>query len=344
VLEAGGSVDGMGGLYRRGFDARRIAPAKILRTMRAAILRAHGATPEPGDWDEPRPADGQAAVDVLVAGLNPVDLSIASGRFYQGPPPIPSIVGSEGIVRLPDGRRAYVDATVKPFGTMAERTLIDPAGAIPLPDGVDDGVAVALGIAGLAAWLGLEWRAGLQAGEHVLVLGASGTVGQVAVQAARLLGAGRVVAAARSAEALERARGLGADAAVQLGDDVDLAEAFREATEGRLDVVVDPLWGPPALAAMQAASRYARVVQLGQSAAAELSLPSAVVRGRPLSLLGHTNFAAPAEVKRAAYTRMAEAAAAGELTVEVERVPLERVGEAWERQASSPRRKLVIVP
>jgi len=227
---------------------------------------------------------------------------------------------------------------------MAERALIDPGSAYPIPDGLDEGVAVALGISGLAAWLALTWRAKLQEGEHVLVLGASGVLGQIAVQAAKLLGAARVVAAARSAEGLERCLALGADATVRLGEPEDLPAAFSAAADGRIDVVIDPLFGEPFVAAVNAASFGARIVQIGAGAGAEATISSAPIRGKMLVLMGHTNFAAPPEVKREAYGKLAEAAGGGEIVVEVERIPLEQVGEAWERLAAGSHRKLVLVP
>jgi NADPH:quinone reductase-like Zn-dependent oxidoreductase len=312
--------------------------------VRAAILREYGAPPEPGEFRDPQPGDGQELVEVLAAGLNPVDISIASGTFYGGRPELPCVAGREGVGRRADGERVYFDGPAPPFGSFAQRAPIDSQDAIPLPEGLDEALAVCFGIAGLAAWLGLEWRAGLRRGETVLVLGASGVVGQVAVQAARLLGAGRVVAAARSGEGLQRAGGLGADATVQIGAVDDLAGAFAEAAGGGVDVVVDPVWGEPAAAAIQAANRGGRLVQIGQSAAPEALISSAAVRGRVLEILGHTNFAAPGEIKRAAYERMAAHAAAGELRMEVERIPLEDVAGAWARQQASPRHKLVIVP
>jgi NADPH2:quinone reductase len=300
------------------------------------------------EWEEPRAeGDDQVVAEVLAAGLNPVDISLASGKFYAGPPPVPYVVGREAVVRLPDGTRAYVDATAFPFGTFAERTLIPAGVAIPVSDELDDGLAVALGVAGLAAWLPLEWRAELKPGERVLVLGASGSVGLIAVQAAKLLGAGRVVAAARSEEGLERARESGADATVSLAEEGDadaLASAFREAAEGDLDVVIDPVWGEPAVAAITALGRFGRHVQIGQSAAPEATITSAAIRGKPLAILGHTNFAVPFEVRRAAYERMARHATAGEIRVDVERIPLANVADAWERQQRSPNQKLVIVP
>jgi NADPH:quinone reductase-like Zn-dependent oxidoreductase len=269
---------------------------------------------------------------------------LSYGPLHSPPPPLPCVVGREGVGRRAGGERVYFDGSAPPFGSFAQRAPIDPQDAIPLPEGLDEALAVCFGIAGLAAWLGLEWRGGLRQGETVLVLGASGVVGRVAVQAARLLGATRVVAAARSREGLEQAVELGADATVQIGAVDDLAGALAEAAGGGVDVILDPVWGEPAAAALQAANRGGRLVQIGQSAGPEALISSAAVRGRVLEILGHTNFAAPREIKRAAYERMAAHAAAGELRLDVERVPLEDVADAWARQQASPHRKLVIVP
>jgi NADPH:quinone reductase-like Zn-dependent oxidoreductase len=310
--------------------------------MRAAVLHEYGV-PSPGEFEEPVAADGQAVVEVLAAGLNPVDVAICAGRFYAGKPPLPSVAGREGVGTLA-GKRVYFDAPIVPFGSMAERALVDLDSTYPVPDGLDEGVAVALGISGLAAWLALTWRAQLQEGEHVLVLGASGVLGQIAVQAAKLLGATRVVAAARSAEGLERCLALGADAAVRLGEPDDLPTALAAAADGRIDVVIDPLYGEPFVAAVNAASFGARLVQIGAGAGAEATIPSAPIRGKMLVLMGHTNFAAPPEVKREAYGKLAEAAARGEIVVDVDRVPLEQVGDAWDRLAAGSHRKLVLVP
>jgi NADPH:quinone reductase-like Zn-dependent oxidoreductase len=310
--------------------------------MRAAVLHEYGV-PRAGEFDEPAGGPGRAVVEVLAAGVNPVDVAICAGRFYAGRPPLPSVAGREGVGLL-DGRRVYFDAPLAPFGSMAERAPIDPDSTYPIPDGVDDGVAVALGISGLAAWLALTWRAQMKEGEHVLVLAASGVLGQIAVQSSKLLGAGRVVAAARSQEGLERCLELGADAIVPLGEPDDLPAAFTEAAEGRIDVVVDPLFGEPLVAAVNAASFGARLVQLGSGAGAEATLPSAAIRGKLLAIMGHTNFAAPVEVKREAYRRLADAAARGDLRVDTDPLALERVGEAWERLAAGSHKKIVLVP
>jgi NADPH:quinone reductase-like Zn-dependent oxidoreductase len=310
--------------------------------MRAAVLHELGV-PRPDDFPEPQAGDGQAVVEVLAAGLNPVDVAISAGRYFAGAPPLPAVAGREGVGLL-NGRRVYFDAPILPYGSMAERALIDPQGTYDVPDGVEDGVAIALGTSGTAAWLALTWRAQLKPGEHVLVLAASGVLGQIAVQAARSLGAGRVVAAARSREGLQRCLELGADAAVELGGVDDLPAALAEAAGGRIDVVVDPLFGAPFAAAVKAASFGARIVQLGAGAGDQSTLSSAAIRGKLLEILGHWNFGAPPKQKRDAYTRLSALAASGELKVEVEPIELERVQQAWERLQAGSHRKIVLLP
>jgi NADPH:quinone reductase-like Zn-dependent oxidoreductase len=312
--------------------------------MRAAVLHEHGEPPRADDFDEPSEADGHVVAEVTAAGINHLDLLKASGGFYTGPPPLPSVVGSDGVGRLADGRRVFFDTTRAPHGAMAERTLVPEDELLDVADGVDDDVAAALGNSGLAAWTALEWRAELQQGETVLVLGATGAVGNVAVHAAKLLGAGRVVAAARGGERLERMRARGADAVVDLDAGEDLAEALKEATGDGADVIVDPLWGEPAVAAMGAAKLGARHLQVGHMASPTVDLPAMAVRSVTLSLLGFVVFRVPLDVRRDAYRRLTEHAARGEIEVDVERVPLDDVEDAWRRQQSGPDAKLVVMP
>ena len=224
---------------------------------------------------------------------------------------------------------------------MAEWTAIDPEVAIEVPDGVDDGLAVSFGISGLAAWLALTWRAELEPGESVLVLGASGVVGQIAVQGARLLGAGRVVAAARSEEGLAWAREqLGGDAVVELDEADDLTERLAEAAGGGFDVVIDPIWGTAAMAAIGALNQEGRLVQVGHSAGPTAEVPARLFRDKLARLIGHTNFKASAQLKRDAFAAMCRHAAAGELSVPVERVPLDELDSVWE--GGPPHKKTVL--
>jgi len=310
------------------------------------VIDSLGGTPDVRQVPEPEVRDGDVFLRVRAAAINPVDLSISRGGFYRGDPELPYVPGSEGVGEL-DGQLVYFEVAggfEGRTGSLAELVAVPRESFLPLPDSIQPPLALGLGIAGLAAWLGLEWTGKLQPGERVLVLGASGPVGQVGVQAAKLLGAGRVVAAARSEAGLARARELGADATVSCAETGDLTARFREAAEGEFDVVLDPLWGAPGAAALASLKAFGRHVQIGQSAGAEASVPSAVIRGRSRRILGHTNFLVPQEDRTAAYRKMVEHAVAGELTVDYEVLPLERVAEAWQRQASSPGRKLVLTP
>ncbi len=310
--------------------------------MQAAVLTALGQPPTYDTFDDPRPAEDQQAVRVLAAGVNHVDLAKASGRFYTGPPPLPSVVGSDGVGLTQDGHRVFFDAPLAPYGSWAERALVSPADLLQVANGVSDAVAAALGNSGLSAWLALEWRAQLQPGEHVLVLAASGALGSVAVQAARLLGAGRVVAADRSAERLSRIDS--ADATVVLDDDADLAASLRAESSTGYDVIIDPLWGAPAVAAMGAAAHGARHIQVGQLAGTEVTLPAPLVRSKALDVRGMAGFHASRAVRQAAYLALTGHAARGELAVDLEEIPLAEVQDAWRRQAAGPGTKLVLIP
>ena len=307
--------------------------------MRAAVVNEVGSTPEYVDFQDPQAGDGLEVAEVVVAGLNPVDVFIANGMY--GPVQPPFVAGLEGVARLGDGRHVYFSGAPAPFGSMAERVPVDPDATFAVPDGLDPGVAVALGIAGLAGWLPLEARAQVRAGETVLVIGATGVVGRVGVQAARLLGAGRVVAAGRDRASLDEVRAIGADDVVVL--EGDLEEAFGSAAGDGYDVVLDAVFGPALQAALPATAAGARIVTVGAGAGPEITLAIGSLAGR--TLIGHVNGYVAEDVRRAAYERMARHAAAGELRVEVETVPLSQIAEAWQRQAQgSPHRKIVLAP
>ena len=312
--------------------------------MRAAVLHEHDEPPRAGEFEDPVEGDGHVVAEVAAAGVNHLDLMKASGRFYTGPPPLPSVVGSDGVGRLSDGRRVFFDATEPPHGAMAERTLVSEEHLLEVAEGVDDDVAAALGNSGLAAWTALEWRAKLTAGETVLVLGATGAMGNVAVQAAKLLGAGRIVAAARGGERLERMTERGADALVDLDAGGDLPAALKEATGDGADVIVDPLWGDPGVAAMGAAKLGARYLQIGHMASPTAEVPALTVRSATLDLLGFVAFRVPIDVRRDAYRRLTEHAARGDIEVDLERVALDDVEDAWRRQRGGPDAKLVVMP
>jgi NADPH:quinone reductase len=310
--------------------------------VRAAVINELGRPPELADRPEP---SGEAVYEISAVSLNPIDINVGAGRFFGGHPELPFVPGCEGVGRSPDGTRVYLFSAglgLSRDGLLAERAAAPADLGIPLPDAVSDEIAAACGIAGMAGWMPLAWRAPVRTDDRVLVLGATGTVGLVAVQAAKLLGAKHVVAAGRNPERLARAAELGADATVNLASD-DLVTAFKEASGGDGPThIVDTLWGAPAAAAIQAAASGWRLVQIGQSAGAEVPLSSAAIRGKMGELYGYTDFAVPKDEFREHYLRLAGHAAAGEIIFDIETYPLERIAEAWERQAAGANAKIVV--
>lgn len=315
--------------------------------MRAALVEQVGQPPVVGEVAEPQRGDGQALVQVTAAAINPIDIAISLGKHYSGVPAVPYVMGREAVGRVVEGDRLDPGTQIwfRPAasGGFAEYALADEEQAIVLPDGTDHALAAGLGIAGLTGWLAIEWRAHVHGGERVLVLGATGVVGLVAVQAARILGAARIVAAGRDAGALEVVRAAGAHAVVQLDGTREPADLI-EAGGGRFDVVIDPLWGRAAEIAIPATAFSARYVQLGESAGPEASIRSGDIRGKSLALVGFTVNHVSQEKQQAAYGRLIELATTGELKLERETLPLDWAGEAWRRQQDSPHRKLVLVP
>ena len=322
--------------------------------MRAAVVGAIGELPEVRDLANPSARDGESLIEVIAAPVNPIDIAVAAGRFYGGHPDPPYVPGCEAVGRVLESESWDRGALVWAYGAeightrdgaMAERAHVPDRALCAVPDDVYPGLAAALGIAGMAGWLPVAAWAPVREGETVLVLGATGVVGSIALQGARLLGAGRVVAAGRNAAALRRAEELGADATVNLTDSPDLVAAFRDACgEVGPTLVVDPLWGEPVSAAVEVAARGARIVNVGQSAGATAELRSVPVRGRDLQILGHSNSGTPRDLLEREYTRLVEHARDGRVKVEIERIPLADVARAWQLQAESPGRKLVIEP
>jgi len=317
--------------------------------MWAAVVEAVGSPPVPAEVDEPVRSDGTALVAVEAAPLNPVEIRVAAGRHPRQaqPPYVPGLEGAGTVVEsalLAPGTRVRFEGTALPGfgaqGTLADRVAVPEESLVELPDEISDDLAAALGVVGITALLAFE-RAAPAGDERVLVLAATGAVGQVAVQLAKLMGAARVVGAGRSAERLGRVRELGADEVVELGDR-DLADAFEQAAGGQLDVVIDPLWGEPAMAALRAIATEGRLVNVGQSAGTGVRLPLEIVRNRQGAIHAISSGWTGLERKASAYRRLLELALAGRLEIDREVVPLDQVSTAWERQGESPGRKLVI--
>jgi NADPH:quinone reductase-like Zn-dependent oxidoreductase len=312
--------------------------------VRAAVIEAMEQPPAVrGNVDDPRPGPGQVLIAVDAAALNPVELHIWHGTFRDGEPRLPYVPGVEGVGRVVEGGSRAPGTRVRfevvglhpgygTDGALAELAVAPEDAVTPLPDDVPDGLAAALGATGMTALRALE-TAAAGPGDTVLVLGATGMVGRCAVQLARAAGAERVIAAGRSAAGLERARELGADATVAIDD------GFEDALAGAApDVIVDALWGAPALAALAAAAVDVRHVNIGRAAGDPLSLPHPLILRKRATLRGlSTAMDSPAE-RAAAYARVLEHARGGRLTMDVDTFPLEDIAAAWERLPSAGRK------
>lgn len=321
--------------------------------MKAAVLHALGDVPRYEEFAEPTPDKDEALVWVRAASLKNSDKMMADGSHYDNLRQLPAVVGIDGVGVLEDGARVYCGAPRPPYGTMAERTVVPRAFCMPVPDAVDDLTAAALPNPAMSSWLALLWRAKLQPGETVLILGATGVAGRLAVQVARHLGAGRVVGAGRDADALAALAGLGADATIRLeGSDSELEEAFtRQAGDGGYDVVLDYLWGRPTEALVAALTGHdlmaeptrTRLVQIGEMAGPILRLPAEAVRSSGLEVVGSGGGSIPPAAIFEMFPRLWELAANGDLRVDTEPVPLPDVQAAW-RCRSHGGRRLVLVP
>ena len=319
--------------------------------MNAAVLHTLGEPPRFEPFPDPVAGEGEAIVQVRAAALKPVDKQLAAGSHYASPRELPLICGADGVGLLDDGTRVFFGGPRPPYGAMAERTVVRRVQCFPIPDALDDQTAAAIPNPGVSAWLSLQHRARLAPGETVLILGATGVAGKLAVQIAKILGAGRVVAAARNEQALSALGDLGADATIQLDQPREaLIEAFRcEAGAQGYGVIVDYLWGPPTEALLAALTRAefavagseTRFIEVGESAGPTITLPAAVLRSAPLTILGTAGIP-PWQVLTDAFRQVMDHAALGRLRIDTQAVPLSDIESAWERK--TPGRRLVVIP
>jgi NADPH:quinone reductase-like Zn-dependent oxidoreductase len=301
--------------------------------MKAAIVRAAGQTPVYGDFAEPRLAPGESRISVSAAALCPLARSRAAGAHYSVTGAFPAVVGVDGVGRLDDGRRVYFLLPRAPWGAMAERTVAPDAQIAPVPDGLDDVTAAAIANPGMSSWAAFRERAKLAAGETVLVNGATGAAGRLAVQIARRLGAKRVIATGRNVDALVS---LGADATIALdSDEAALEESFSRFFAEGIDVVTDYLWGKSAERLLVAAAKAMpdgaslRFVQIGSVSGRTIALPSAVLRSKSIALMGSGLGSVPLARLAAGIGELMQWAASGELSIPAKAAPLSQVERVW---------------
>ena len=307
--------------------------------MNAAVVEAFDRPPRYTTFADPVPSDNELLIEVTAAALHPIVRALAAGTHYGSTGALNFIAGVDGVGRLPDGTRVFFGRTQDLYGTFAERSITQSWLTLPLPDTLDDVTVAAMMNPGMSSWAALTARAKFAAGESVLILGATGIAGLLAVQIARRLGASHVIAAGRNPEALARAAALGADSTVELAQDREalIADFRKHLSESKIDVVLDYLWGPPAESLLAAISqkglshetRRIRYIQIGNSAGPNISLPAATLRSTALELLGSGFGSASFQEIMKAVGQFLAAAAESPFQIRTKVVPLRDIENAW---------------
>jgi NADPH2:quinone reductase len=315
--------------------------------MDAAVVRELGQAPEFGQFDEPVPAEGEALITVKAAALNPSTRATASGAHYASQREVPFVVGLDGVGVLEDGKRVFFGGPRAPFGTFAQKVVAHQARCWEIPDGVDDATASALPNPALSSWLPMVHQAKVEPGQTVLVLGATGTAGKLAIQIAKLLGAGRVIAAGRNEAVLSTLGELGADATIQLGLPHDeLVEAFSK--EPGYHTVLDFVWGKPTEALLASLTRAdfdadafaTKIVQIGEGAGSTITLPAAALRSAGLTLVG--TGMPPFQLFLDTFAKAMAFAANGTLRIDTNPMPLAEVATAWAQGDKDGKRNVML--
>jgi len=315
--------------------------------MNAAVVESYANPPRYKNFADPVAQPNEHLVKVVAAGLHPIVKSLANGSHYGSTGQFPFVAGVDGVGRLEDGMSVYFGVARPPFGTFSELSLAGDLLLTPLPKGLDEAVAAAITNPGMSSWVALKSRAKFASGESVLVLGASGSAGQLAIQIAKRLGARRVVAVARRVNE-EEMKALGADSVISLDQDHDaLISALRKewSDHGGVDVVLDYLWGEPAEAVLEAIARKGlghssprvRYIQIGGSAGPTVTLPAATLRSSGLEILGSGFGSASMEQIREAIGEFFAAAADRPFDAKIRAVPLRDVESLWNEPGEGTR-------
>jgi len=314
--------------------------------MKAAVVTTFDAPPRYLDYPDPDPdpdarGTDEAVVDVLAAGLHPRVRSQANGSHYTSTGVLPLVPGIDAVVRDPQGRIRYAVLDDTTLGTMAERTVIELDHSVVLPRGTDPVLLAAAINPAMSSWVALRHRIDFGRGQRVLVLGATGNAGRMAIQVAKRFGAAQVIAAGRDQA---RLAGLGALGADQTCTFDQLAAAAD------VDVVIDYVWGQPTARAMvdmltgrQDRSRPLTWIEIGSVAGANAPIPSAALRSTRLQIVGSGIGSVPGRDFVKEIPKIASAVAEGAFDVRARAVPLTDVEQAWTAAAQTSDR-IVLVP
>jgi NADPH:quinone reductase-like Zn-dependent oxidoreductase len=318
--------------------------------MKAAVVTSFDAPPRYEDFPSPAPARAdEIIVDVLAAGLHPRVRSQASGSHYTSTDQLPLVPGIDGVGRGPDGRLRYFVLPDTTMGAMAQQTVVDVRRSVVLSPEADPVVLAAAMNPAMSSWVGLRQRVAFQPGQRVLILGATGSAGQLAVQIAKLFGAGQIVAAGRDSGKLAALTAAGVTDTVVLDGSRDAAGQLGQAARD-VDVVIDYLWGQPTADALRAIipartddGQQLTWLQIGSVAGTVSPIPSAALRAARLQIVGSGQGSVSARAILTELPALAREITRGTFQVNARAVPLADVGQAWADAATGAQR-IVLVP
>lgn len=318
--------------------------------MKAAVLHQLGTNPKFETFNDPQPNTEQAVVTIKAAAIKQLDKIKASGKHYTKYPHFPIVIGTDGAGILEDGTPIYAWGIT---GMLAEKALVQKNNWTVLPDGLSFETAAALPNALIGSDMALLYRAKMEAGQTILINGATGVTGKIAVQIAKYRGASKIIVTGRNEEILKELKGLGADEVISLKqDDESIIEQLQQIhNNSPIDIVLDYLWGHPVELIFQAFKslppRRMKLVTVGEMAGSTISLTSATLRSTQIELLG-SGIGSITTEEMASYVReilpvVFKLAASGKLVIDIETVPLSNIEQVWSKQEAPGKRFVAII-
>jgi NADPH:quinone reductase-like Zn-dependent oxidoreductase len=315
--------------------------------MKAMVVEDFKKVPTWVDFANPIGSQTESVIHVSAAALTNLTKAQVNGTHYSSVAAFPFVAGAEGVGRLPNGKRVYFCNPSKPFGALAEQTLVRHNLCVPLPDDLDDATAAALANPAMSSWAALIYRAKIAKGETVLINGATGISGQLAIPIARHLGADKIIVTGRNPEILEKLKANGADEVISLTQSSDkLVRVLKAAfAEHKVSIVLDYLWGESAEAILAAISSNGakhlehniRYVQIGSISGTSVKFPAAVLRSVPIELMGSgIGSVALSDLLKSIEGALNVAKPLG-LSIDMECVPMSLAPTIWERNDSKSR-------
>lgn len=321
--------------------------------MKAAVVFEKGSTPQYADFPDPEISnENEVLVTVKAASIKNLDKARASGKHYSAENKVhqPTVVGSDGVGYLEDGSKVYFFSKK---GTVAEKAVANPQMMVPIPEGLDFSIAAALPNAVMGSAMALKFKAGIQPGNVVLVNGATGITGRIAVQIAKVYGASKIIVTGRNEESLQALRELGADEVVSLRlNEEDFKKKIKEIhSKSPIDIVIDYIWGHSVEMILSAFkgdgtfSHKTKLITIGGMSGDAVQLSSQILRATDIQISGSGLGSWTKEESALLFSEiipaMFQAALEGKIKIETENVDIKNIEAVWNAEIQTGKRLVV---